>query len=57
MKVKILKATEQTDWYADRVEDEFEVIEIYDDRKKGTWTVNDGDNNKRLLKRDCEVVK
>ncbi|WP_313891143.1 hypothetical protein [Psychrobacillus sp.] len=54
MLVKIRKSTEQSYWYADQVGEEFEVIEIRDDRQKGGWTVNDGEYDKCILKRDCE---
>lgn len=54
MWVRIRKATEQSYWYADQIGEEFEVIEIHSDRSKGIWTVNDGEYNKCIAKRDCE---
>lgn len=51
------KATEQTFWYADQIGEEFEVFEIHNDRKNGFWTVKDGEYNKLISKRDCEIAK
>lgn len=57
MWVRIRKATEQSYWYADQIGEEFQVIEIHNDRSKGIWTVNDGEYNKCIAKRDCEPAK
>jgi hypothetical protein len=55
--VRIRKATEQTYWYADLIGEEFDVIEIHNDHQNGDWTVNDGEYNRVISKRDCEPVK
>lgn len=57
IRVRVLKAREQTYWYADEVGNEFNVIEIRDNRKEGQWTVDNGDYNLLIEKRDCEVVQ
>lgn len=57
MLVRIRKATERIFWYSDQIGEEFEVVEMRDDRKNGDWTVNDGEYNLLISKRDCEPVK
>lgn len=54
MNVRITKAKEQTYWYADLVGETVPVIELPRDHANGEYTLDDGDYNKKILKRDCE---
>lgn len=54
MIVRITKSKEQTYWYADMVGETISVIELPGDHANGEYTLDNGDNNMKVLKRDCE---
>ena len=55
LRVRITKAKEQTYWYADSVGETFPVIVTPGDHENGEYTLDNGDNNMKILIRDCEM--
>jgi hypothetical protein len=54
MRVRITKAKEQTYWYAGYVGETFPVIVTPGDNANGEYTLDNGENNMKILRRDCE---